>query len=295
MFDTHKTSRHEPRDTAQLRIESQATVRLEKAAKIATTFLCADPLTWLHCPRLFNVKWQLAEEYIRDIFTYSRASQTVLNKCIRLLFDMELSQPSPLCPSSPKATDQMATKSCFICFETADETPDQTWVTPCPCTLDAHESCMLQWIAETESSGGARKKLRCPACNSRIRVTEPWDPIVALGDRYSKVYGRASYFVLASTLMTMGVVGSGYYGLQSMLSFAGPQPTLNWLGLRKIVISNSRYPPFSWKDGAILVWKFYLLNLVAPFLLFHRALPNLGDAAAVGVSCLVSNPPPKSS
>lgn len=149
---------------------------------------------------------------------------------------------------------------------------------------------MLQWIAETETSGGGRKKLRCPACNSRIRITEPWDPIVALGDRYRRVYGKASYLVLASTFMTMGVVGSGYYGLQSMISFAGPQPTMSWLGIRRIVMSNSRDAPLSWRDGAVLVWKFYLLNLLAPCLIFHRALPSLGDAIAVPVACFVRTP-----
>ncbi|OAA61808.1 Zinc finger, RING/FYVE/PHD-type [Niveomyces insectorum RCEF 264] len=180
--------------------------------------------------------------------------------------------------------DEAAVKSCFICLQTQAETPGEKWATPCPCTLDVHEKCMLQWIAENEVSKGTAKKVRCPACNSRIHMVEPWDPVVSISDRYNILYRRASPFFLLSIFATMGVTGSSYYGFQSMLVFAGPSKTLTWLGIYRAVASAPRLSMLRWRDGVALFWKLFLLNLVAPCLLLQRAFPSLANLIALPAS-----------
>ncbi len=103
---------------------------------------------------------------------------------------------------------------CFICLQNDKETPDSSWVTPCPCTLEAHEECMLRWVAETESSAAnARKKLRCPACKHPIQVIEPYDSVVKFRERFNKIYSRTSPFVLLAMVSAMSLAGSSSYGL----------------------------------------------------------------------------------
>ncbi|EPE09077.1 hypothetical protein F503_06853 [Ophiostoma piceae UAMH 11346] len=55
------------------------------------------------------------------------------------------------------AEDPLAddTRTCFICLQTPDEDPTAAWVAPCPCTLTAHQDCLLQWIDGKERSGAA--------------------------------------------------------------------------------------------------------------------------------------------
>ncbi|CAK7203999.1 hypothetical protein SEUCBS139899_006750 [Sporothrix eucalyptigena] len=163
-----------------------------------------------------------------------------------------------------------ADASCFICLQTPAETPDATWVTPCPCSLDAHEDCLLQWIAESEfKNGGARKKVRCPQCNARIRTVQPEDPLVSFQDRVTWWHRRASPPMLLGTIMTMGAAGSAFYGYQSMVVFAGEETTVFWLA----GLADTRRP--LWRQTLGFMGRLFALNMVAPVLLLQRVLPTL--------------------
>ncbi len=157
---------------------------------------------------------------------------------------------------------------------------------------------MLQWIAETEAEGadrtggggggGGSKKMRCPACNARIRTTEPHDPLVALGDRASRLYRRASPFFLMSILSTMGIAGSSYYGVQSLLAFAGTRQTLAWLGVRRGTAAGAPAAFLRVDDAVAALAKLFLLNMLLPGLLLQRALPSLANLIALPASVIVS-------
>ncbi|CAK7269385.1 hypothetical protein SEPCBS119000_003541 [Sporothrix epigloea] len=206
-------------------------------------------------------------------------------------------------------------RCCFICLQNASETPDLVWVTPCPCSLDAHETCMLRWIAETETSqrtiaGMQRRKNRCPACNARIRTVEPHDRIVALGDRISRLQRRAAPPILATMLASMGIAASASYGYQALLMVAGEPLTSQWLfppiladatakttkavingvtegagqGVAEAAVRLSTYE--LWSYHFAFVQKLTALSLVAPGLLLHRAVPSLANFLALPASMI---------
>lgn len=106
-------------------------------------------------------------------------------------------------------------RSCFICLQTPAETPNAVWVNACPCSLEAHEDCMLRWISEHERE--STKTLRCPACKGKIQTTEPKDRFVGLRDRLHKVYSRVTPAIL------LGIV-TGCSSKSYTQHFSGPNP-----------------------------------------------------------------------
>ncbi|TPX12418.1 uncharacterized protein E0L32_006830 [Thyridium curvatum] len=161
--------------------------------------------------------------------------------------------------------------TCFICLLNSKETPDSIWVNPCPCTLEAHEDCLLRWAAESEASQG-KKKLRCPACNGRIQVIEPSDAFLKFRDRLHRAYSRFSPTALASIVSAASVVGSASYGFWVMSVFAGQHRTVRWL-VPDIPSDGS----FTLARRTLMASKIFLLNLIAPGLLINRALPSLAS------------------
>ncbi|KAL1893550.1 hypothetical protein Sste5346_006380 [Sporothrix stenoceras] len=211
--------------------------------------------------------------------------------------------------STPTPVEDDPDKSCFICLQTAAETPESVWVTPCPCSLDAHEDCMLQWIAEMEvntnsNAGTHRRKIRCPVCNARIRTIEPRDKLVDLGDRFLAVYRNSTPALLGSMVSAMGVAGSSFYGFQSLSVFAGSADATEWLfrGMPDMTAGNNLDSLVDMAAGVTTAgdgwlgghawWAFrvfnkmVLLNLLGPSLLLHRVLPSLANLLALPVSLI---------
>lgn len=206
-----------------------------------------------------------------------------------------------MAPSAEPVPEQPpAQHTCFICLLNDLETPDQPFVNPCPCTLEAHESCLLRWVAESEAnrpggtsgpSSAAGKPLRCPACHARIRVDEPRDAVVALRDGVQRSFARASPYVLLSLVVGGGAVGSAWYGLMAAHFFAGPGATARWLGLQTMV--DPRRPTgvavWRWAPLWSFTAKIWALSLVGPALTIGRAIPAVGNILLVPASLLVSS------
>ncbi|ROW14008.1 hypothetical protein VPNG_04159 [Cytospora leucostoma] len=165
-------------------------------------------------------------------------------------------------------------RSCFICLQTPAETPKAVWVNACPCSLEAHEDCMLAWISEHERE--TTKTLRCPACKGKIQTTEPKDRFVRLRDRLHKVYSRMTPAILLGIVTGCSMAGSSYYGMLSMCVFAGPGPGMGWLGLGRALADRRIHPGvpwYRWKAGWDFCFRFWLLNFIAPALMIQKALP----------------------
>lgn len=71
-------------------------------------------------------------------------------------------------------------KKCWICI--CDSTEDDpknppVWRSPCTCNLTAHESCLLDWVADLENPKKKNRnndgKIQCPQCKSEIKITRP--------------------------------------------------------------------------------------------------------------------------
>lgn len=197
-------------------------------------------------------------------------------------------------PATPKPslqrTETDGLRSCFICLQNSSETPSSVWVNACPCSLEAHEDCMLTWIAEHERE--STKALRCPACKGKIKTIEPHDPVIGFGDRIHKVYSRVTPAILLGILTGCSMAGSSYYGLMSLSVFTGPSPAMNWLGLAKALEERRLFrdvPWYQWRAGWQFCFRFWLLHFIAPALLIQKALPpQIIDVLTVPASVFVS-------
>ena len=87
-----------------------------------------------------------------------------------------------------EATPKTEPRHCWICLQDEDEegSDNSAWRSPCPCNLQAHEECMLEWIADLEAPNSRRgrplSKILCPQCKAEIEVERPRDIIVSTVD-----------------------------------------------------------------------------------------------------------------
>jgi hypothetical protein len=64
------------------------------------------------------------------------------------------------------------------------------WKSPCPCSLRAHEECLLEWIADKEATNAKDGlagivKIECPQCKATLKIQRPKEMIVLLTDLIS--------------------------------------------------------------------------------------------------------------
>ena len=120
-------------------------------------------------------------------------------------------------------------RKCWICYtdETEDSPLNSEWRSPCPCTLTAHESCLLDWLADMEnprSRGRSRRaKMLCPQCKSEIIVSRPRSYVVDLVRLVERMAGR---LVLPGVVFTLaGTIWAGccMHGVYSMYFVFGPE------------------------------------------------------------------------
>ncbi|KAK8027976.1 hypothetical protein PG991_005032 [Apiospora marii] len=139
----------------------------------------------------------------------------------------ETSNVEPAATLSPAQDAPDDVNRCFICLE--DEPPTNLpagWVTPCTCSLEGHQQCMLTWVADLEAQG---KEIKCPVCQSPIQVLDRWDPAVQLSDEVMRSLSNMSPFVLLSFLGGGALVSSAFYGMHALEIFAGPEAALRYV------------------------------------------------------------------
>ncbi|KND87493.1 E3 ubiquitin-protein ligase MARCH5, partial [Tolypocladium ophioglossoides CBS 100239] len=166
-----------------------------------------------------------------------------------------------------------APRRCFICLTDEDTSdPPGSWVDPCPCTLEAHQDCMLSWVTDCERSN---KPLQCPVCRSAIELEAPWDFVVAATDAVHRRFTRASPLVLF-TGVSMGVQFSlQMYGAMALWTFAGKDTLLRFvLGADMVIDGRSAGNMRFVKER---IWNALVMMNVAPTLLFGRLLPGLSN------------------
>jgi hypothetical protein len=129
---------------------------------------------------------------------------------------------APNAATAAAAEPKPEPRHCWICLQDEDdEGSDNTaWRSPCPCNLQAHEECMLEWIADLEAPNSRRgrppSKILCPQCNAEIQVERPRDIIVSTVDLLNRT-GRALILPAGfSALFGCLYSGSLVYGLNSL-------------------------------------------------------------------------------
>ena len=187
------------------------------------------------------------------------------------------------------ATDQ---KTCWICMESASDNPTAEWSHPCHCSLEAHEACLLRWVAEMEQSSGRTKNgVQCPQCKAPIQIEEPYDSVVQLRDRFHRAYSRISPLMLLLLLSSGTAAGSAWYGLMATNVFAGSFATAKWLTSNGELLRRRTVPLLRWKPFWVFNIRLWILSLVGPTITIIRAFPPLGSLVFLPASLLVSLPP----
>lgn len=133
-------------------------------------------------------------------------------------------------PSADR-TDMPEPRKCWICFsDETEDTPNNNskWKTPCPCALTAHESCLLDWIADMEAPEGNRsaattKEIKCPQCKAQIHLARPHSFVVEAMGRIEKLTGQMLLpgVVLGSAYTLL--IGSSHHGAHTIRMIFGPE------------------------------------------------------------------------
>jgi len=118
-------------------------------------------------------------------------------------------------PTPQPQTTAPEIRRCWVCMgDETDDPENNIWRSPCPCSLIAHESCLLEWIADKEAPPPGQiahtHEIKCPQCQTPLKILRPRDPIVTLTDGVQRV---ARTLILPTALC--GVFGCFYSGFLS--------------------------------------------------------------------------------
>lgn len=198
--------------------------------------------------------------------------------------------------SKPKALSRQNTlsepKRCWICqLDSTEDEPDTVtiWRKPCPCSLEAHNDCLLQWIAAEEQPKkgelSTSKKIKCPQCGHLLRIKRPHDPIVSATEAITRASRRLILPTILGSVVGTTFSGLWLYGWTSMNCVFGVEEmqgilgyTLNEAAIRREpwVLSLSAFNPFILNRFAtatapanpVLLW--FGLPAIAPALILMR-------------------------
>ncbi|MCJ1292870.1 hypothetical protein MMC34_004423 [Xylographa carneopallida] len=119
-------------------------------------------------------------------------------------------------------------RKCWICFadETEDTPESSVWRSPCPCALVAHESCLLDWVADLEAPTsrkrvGAPTKIQCPQCKKDIIIARPRSYVVEGVNAAERVAGKLVVPGIFATLAGSLFTGCWIHGLTSVYLIFG--------------------------------------------------------------------------
>ncbi|KAH8808124.1 hypothetical protein F5884DRAFT_791121 [Xylogone sp. PMI_703] len=196
--------------------------------------------------------------------------------------------------STDPPKDEREPRCCWICQqEDTDDTPETSeWRSPCPCSLQAHEACLIEWIASQESPRpgdlAPAVSIACPQCKAEIQVVRPRDYLVLTVDAIQRV---VKAFVLPTALSAVaGCFYSGLlvYGVNTINLVFGREEARRILApraqearlyalLRETAVGRflatviEPMDPFFPSFDTLANWKLYIgLPLIAPSLILSR-------------------------
>jgi hypothetical protein len=131
-------------------------------------------------------------------------------------------------PSMPSRASTFGAH-CWICLN--DSTEDDTanppaWRHPCSCNLTAHETCLLDWVADLENPKNHKRspppsKILCPQCKSEIKIARPNSYIVAGVRALDRSLGRLVLPGLGLTIVGTVYAGLTVHGFYSVVIVCG--------------------------------------------------------------------------
>ena len=136
-------------------------------------------------------------------------------------------EDTPNAPQSQAPSNSEEPQKCWICFsdETEDTPLSSEWVSPCPCTLKAHQNCLLDWIADLQSPKRRKaKKVECPQCKADIKVSQPQSLSIGLVRATQRITGVLLWpmaGLAVGATVTAGLFLHGYVTTGVVLGRAG--------------------------------------------------------------------------
>lgn len=175
---------------------------------------------------------------------YSEDSQTVLlNTPTSENSPSETTDTPKHTKQQPEAPSADEPRRCWICFsdETEDSPLSSEWRSPCPCALTAHESCLLDWVADKEApqpnGSGRPQKIECPQCKAEIRIARPHTPVVEFYRTAEDKVRRLFWPAIVTSLVTSLGAGCVLHGASTVYLLLGTRDAEILLGVR-----NGRMP-----------------------------------------------------
>ncbi|MCJ1465574.1 hypothetical protein MMC07_004193 [Pseudocyphellaria aurata] len=164
----------------------------------------------------------------RTASTTSEDSQTVLLNNVSPESSSKSEQEQIQARSRPRTSS--GPRKCWICFsdETEDTPTSSAWRSPCPCALRAHESCLLDWIADIEAPSRRRRsnqrsKIECPQCKTEILIARPRSYVV---DGVNAIGAAAGRLIVPSILVTLAggvLTGCWLHGFSTIYILFGTE------------------------------------------------------------------------
>lgn len=182
--------------------------------------------------------------------------------------------------------------------EDEDSPGGSGWKRPCPCSLTAHNECLLEWVADVEAPSDdsihTQRKIECPVCKAPIKIERPRDVLVELFDHTQSIARTAAYPIGIVSIVGCAYAGLVGYGINALFLVFGSKDSVDILramvrppqGVQEVGIDprglvntmrdiftgqNRSFPRFQ-----VVGWKPYLLlPMIAPTLWLSRS--PLGD------------------
>lgn len=136
-----------------------------------------------------------------------------------------------------RTLDQIASKTCFICYgDSSEDAPSTTtpstatsrtpssqrkWIHPCKCSLVAHEDCLLHWVQISKPSASKNTPVSCPQCNTPYTMHQVDFPILNFIERIEAIWTRNVSKLLMVSIGMGGWTLLGIYGIWSIRQLAG--------------------------------------------------------------------------
>ncbi|KAI1133079.1 hypothetical protein F5Y10DRAFT_260385 [Nemania abortiva] len=180
---------------------------------------------------------------------------------------------------TPGSDPSANTRRCFVCLvDEPENTLPADWSTPCNCSLEGHQECLLAWVTDLEVQA---KDVKCPVCKSPIVITERYDPAIQLSNFLNNKFSRWSPRILLGFIASGALVGSSVYGIQAISWFAGPEAAVAFLTKKQDaplyqLLRRSR------SGQPVNLLHFSILPLIAPALIINRM--NVGDVITLPAS-----------
>ncbi|KAF2725107.1 hypothetical protein K431DRAFT_119043 [Polychaeton citri CBS 116435] len=198
-------------------------------------------------------------------------------------------------PQWPGPIEDDSAKKCWICFsDSTEDTPETSpWRNPCPCALEAHEECLLDWIADLEATnrksgrGSSRVKVLCPQCKNEIKLDRPKDLVVEAIQELEKLGHKMVTPSSVAVLINIMYQASTAHGIWAVRSVFGSEDSLRIL--EPLILSAVRSeddPQGMLHESVVRVldalynhWRLYLgLPLITPVLMLSRTRSRFADA-----------------